>query len=167
MGLDLEVLSTRRDVISPAEFARAWRQRYNSPAPKFRQLGTGEAPASTSPFALDGHYSMHFADGNGPGFDVSRNHPDEMDEQTYLEDFGDASHLVEIIDGWRRAGHTYGLTLNGQYGASDVQRFEHVAEVLGALAGGLIIALTPLPFGRGRGLYRPDGKKIDVPVLNE
>lgn len=156
MSIDLEVLSTRAALITPAELDAAWRAVSSDPPPELRRLDDGMLASWEMLLVMGGQYALHFAAGHAIGFGVSENRASHVDERSYLAEFGDAADIEDIADAWARAGHTYDFTLSGAYWRRDVAEMILAAAVTARVVGGLVSALEPLPTGLARGLYRPD-----------
>lgn len=155
MSIDLEVLSTRAALITPAGLDAAWRAVSSDPPPELRRLDDGMLAPWEIPLVMGGQYALHFAAGHAIGFGVSENRASHIDERSYLAEFGDAADIEDIADAWARAGHTYDLLLSGTYRRQYVGDMTLAAAVVARIVDGLVIALEPLPTGLGRGLYRP------------
>lgn len=164
MSIDLEVLSTRAALITPAELDAAWRAVSSDPSPEIRGLDDGMLAPCEVPLVMGSQYALHFAAGHAIGFGVSENRASHVDERSYLAEFGDTADIEDIADAWARTGHTYDLLLSGTYQRQHVGDMTLAAAVVARIVDGRVIALEPLPMGLKRGVYRPGDTGLASPA---
>lgn len=155
MSINLEIVSTRTELLTPAEVMSAWGAHYPDIRLAFAEVPTRIRPPAELPLPLGGYYGMEFSDGIVVGLFIVDSVAMGCDEEEEIAEFGDPRDHAELIARWRAVGHSYDVTLSGgAYGKPLIRRMEQVAGVIAGLVQGYVMVLDPW-YSRPRGLYGP------------
>lgn len=157
MSIDLDVVPTRAEAITPAELTRAWRAMDPGMGLAVSRLHAGvrQRPAAELPLAVGGFYVVEFSDGIEVSLLVSDNVAMGCDEEEEIAEFGDPRLHSDLIATWRVVGHTYVVTLSGgAYGKPSIHRMEQLTGIIADLVHGYVLVLDPW-YSRPRGMYAP------------